>query len=139
MKKNYGFVINRKMTDYEVSQCFTSLSVTFTGLNELTYLPTKYQTRLERIAREKRSSFLQKFVNYGQKKFYNLGPLVLYYKELRICKEQKNDRLCSKLVFYIMGSHFHRLERTSLLTRKTLDQAGKACQGQTLQPITEIC
>jgi hypothetical protein len=28
---------------------------------------------LERIARDKHSSLLRKFVNYGQKKFYNIG------------------------------------------------------------------
>ena len=29
---------------------------------------------MERLARDKHSSLLQKFVNYGQKKFYNIGP-----------------------------------------------------------------
>jgi hypothetical protein len=29
---------------------------------------------LERRARDKHSSLLQKFVNYGQKKFHNIGP-----------------------------------------------------------------
>jgi hypothetical protein len=31
-------------------------------------------TRLERFATEKNSSLLKKFVNYGRKKFYNIGP-----------------------------------------------------------------
>jgi hypothetical protein len=29
---------------------------------------------LERLASDKRSNALQKFVNYGCKKFYNIGP-----------------------------------------------------------------
>ena len=31
-------------------------------------------TWLERLGRNKRSSLLQKVVNYGRKKFYNIGP-----------------------------------------------------------------
>jgi hypothetical protein len=31
-------------------------------------------TRLEKLARDKHSSVLPKFVNYGRKKFYNIGP-----------------------------------------------------------------
>jgi hypothetical protein len=30
--------------------------------------------RLERLAKDKRFSLLQKFVNYRRKKFYNIGP-----------------------------------------------------------------
>jgi hypothetical protein len=30
--------------------------------------------RLERLARDKHSNLSPKFVNYGQKKFYNIGP-----------------------------------------------------------------
>ncbi len=37
-------------------------------------LTHKYQTRLERLNRDKHSSLLQKSVSYGQKKFYNIGP-----------------------------------------------------------------
>jgi hypothetical protein len=36
-------------------------------------LPKK-ETRLERLARDKHSSFLRKFVNYALKKFYKIGP-----------------------------------------------------------------
>jgi hypothetical protein len=39
-------------------------------------LDHKKLTRLERLARDKHSSVLQKFVTYGCKKFYNIGPLV---------------------------------------------------------------
>ncbi len=35
-----------------------------------------HKTRLERLARDKHSSLLQKSVNYGQKKFNNIGPRV---------------------------------------------------------------
>jgi hypothetical protein len=38
-----------------------------------TGLTHKRNTRLERLAGDKHSSFLQKFVNYGCKKFYNIG------------------------------------------------------------------
>ncbi len=37
-------------------------------------LSCKHQTRLLKFARDKHSSLLQKFVNYGRKKFYNIGP-----------------------------------------------------------------
>ena len=37
-------------------------------------LAHKQQTRLERLARDKHSCLLQKFVTYGRKKFYNIGP-----------------------------------------------------------------
>ncbi len=34
----------------------------------------KHKTKLERLARDKHSSLLRKFVNYGNKKFYNIDP-----------------------------------------------------------------
>ncbi len=37
-------------------------------------LTRKHQTRLERLAREKHSILLRKFVNYGHRKFYSTGP-----------------------------------------------------------------
>jgi len=45
-------------------RCFTWLS------SSLAY---KQQTRLERLARDKHSSLLQKFVIYVQKKVYSIG------------------------------------------------------------------
>jgi hypothetical protein len=36
--------------------------------------PLNLFTRLERLARNKQSSLLQKFINDGRKKFYNIGP-----------------------------------------------------------------
>ncbi len=37
-------------------------------------LTCKHYTGMERLARNKHSSFLQTFVNYTCKKFYNIGP-----------------------------------------------------------------
>jgi hypothetical protein len=37
-------------------------------------LTNKHYTGLERLAKDKRSSLLRKFVNYGCKKFYSTGP-----------------------------------------------------------------
>jgi hypothetical protein len=37
-------------------------------------LTRKHLTRLGKIARDKRSSLLSKFINYGLKKFYNFDP-----------------------------------------------------------------
>ena len=35
---------------------------------------------LEELAKDKHSSLLRKFVNYGRKKFYNTGPLSLRFQ-----------------------------------------------------------
>jgi hypothetical protein len=37
-------------------------------------LTHKHVTRLERLTRDKHSSLLRKFVNYGRNKFYDTGP-----------------------------------------------------------------
>jgi hypothetical protein len=42
-------------------------------------LTHKYLTRLEKLARDKHSSLLQKSVNYDHKKFYNIGPWKYFY------------------------------------------------------------
>ncbi len=39
-------------------------------------LTHKHYNSLERLASDKQSSFLQTFVNYGRKEFYNIGPRV---------------------------------------------------------------
>ncbi len=36
----------------------------------------KFETRLERLAKDKHSSLLRTFVNYGVKSFYNIGPSI---------------------------------------------------------------
>jgi hypothetical protein len=43
-------------------------------------LTCNHQTKLERLARDKHFSFLQKSVNYGRKKFYSRGPLIQCYE-----------------------------------------------------------
>jgi hypothetical protein len=40
----------------------------------------KHYTRLERLAKDKRSSLLQIFLTYGYKKFYNIVPWNLFFK-----------------------------------------------------------
>jgi hypothetical protein len=42
-------------------------------------LSHKYSTRLESLARDKHSSLLRTFVNYGRKKFYIIGPCIVRY------------------------------------------------------------
>ncbi len=43
--------------------------------------PHKHYTRLEKLARDKHSSLLQKIVNYGQKSFITLVPGPMQLKE----------------------------------------------------------
>ncbi len=40
-------------------------------------LAHKHYTRLERLARDKQCSLLRKYINYGRKKFYRIGPSTL--------------------------------------------------------------
>ncbi len=54
----YPRVQNLKVSSIGVGSCFTN----------------KYQTRLERLSRDKHSGLLRTFVNYVRKKFYNIGP-----------------------------------------------------------------
>ncbi len=43
-------------------------------LGRLLALPAKEQTRLGTLANNTHSSLLRKFINYGRKTFYNIGP-----------------------------------------------------------------
>jgi hypothetical protein len=43
-------------------------------------LAHKHYIRMERLDRDKHSSLLQKFVNYKQKKVYNIGPRGGFFK-----------------------------------------------------------
>ncbi len=43
-------------------------------------LAPRQQTRLKMLAMDKHSSLLQKFVNYGEKTFYNIGRCPMGYK-----------------------------------------------------------
>ncbi len=73
---------------------------------------SKHQTRLKRLAKDKHSSLLRTFVNYVRKKFCNIGPSVikLFVRNLPIF----------------------------VISQCLLDSAGKACQVQALQLITQI-
>ncbi len=44
-----------------------------TTLGQVLGLAHKYETKLERLARDKKSSLLRKFVIYNCKKFYNIA------------------------------------------------------------------
>jgi hypothetical protein len=46
-------------------RCFTLVDPSLAG---------KFWTRLERLARDKHSSLLRKYVNYSHNKFYSTGP-----------------------------------------------------------------
>jgi hypothetical protein len=48
------------------------------SLSKAPALLANRKTRLKRLARKKHSSLLQKFVNYGQKKVYNMGPGAIF-------------------------------------------------------------
>ncbi len=52
----------------------------------------KHQTRLERLARDKRSNLLRKFVTYGRKKFYNIDQKTLQPVHLRVRLGKHFDR-----------------------------------------------
>jgi hypothetical protein len=55
-------------------------------------LTSKHWARLERLARDKHSSLLQKTVNYGRKKFYNIGPRQDYmFEEMKKLSEKYPD------------------------------------------------
>jgi hypothetical protein len=47
------------------------------SLPEAPGLNRKQKTRLERLARDKNSSLFGPLVNYGRKKFYNIGPSLM--------------------------------------------------------------
>ncbi len=53
---------------------FITLTFRCSTLGQASGLTNKHQTRLERLARDKHSSLSRKFVNYGRKKFYRIGP-----------------------------------------------------------------
>jgi hypothetical protein len=48
--------------------------LSFYTLLHATVLTHKHWSRLDRLAKDKRSSLLLKFENYGRKKFYKIGP-----------------------------------------------------------------
>jgi hypothetical protein len=62
---------------------FVARSLPYSGAPERrfkwvgSYITRKHYTRLENLARDKRSSLLRKSVNYGRKKFFSTGPSLL--------------------------------------------------------------
>jgi hypothetical protein len=48
-------------------------------------LAHKQQTSLESLARDKHSSLIRTFVNYGGKKFYNIGPWEVFMTLYFLC------------------------------------------------------
>ncbi len=63
-------------------------------LGRLLALPTDKYTRLEKHAKDKRSSLLRKFVTYGSKKFYNIGTRGLHHKLITVVI----NTFCNKLL-----------------------------------------
>jgi hypothetical protein len=51
-------------------------------------LTHKHWARPKMFVRNKRSSFLVTQMNYGNKKFHNIGSSGLYYKTLKTCNVQ---------------------------------------------------
>ncbi len=54
----------------------------------------KHQTRLEWPARDKHSSLLRKFVNYGRKKFFNIGPRFIGQMTFGRMRDLRATRIC---------------------------------------------
>jgi hypothetical protein len=71
-------------------------------------LTRKHYTKLERLARDKHSSLLRKYVNYGNKKFYSAGPRVepltgLHYTRAEVTGNDKHSSLLSFRVTFDVG------------------------------------
>jgi hypothetical protein len=58
-----------------------------TSLGYAPGLTHKHKTRLERLARDKHTSFLHTVINYGRRKFYKIG-LWSSLKKSQICNVQ---------------------------------------------------
>ncbi len=81
-------------------------SLTFLGKASRAYLRANQlsccplgKTRLGRLARDKQSSLLQKFVSKGQKKFYKIGswsPTPLPFPRIASSTEENINRLINK-------------------------------------------
>ncbi len=70
-----------------------------------------HETKLERLSRDKHSSLLRTFVNYGRKKFYNIGPMASKTKKKVFmtptkCHCLKTDAGQNKLQRLDPGKHF---------------------------------
>jgi hypothetical protein len=102
-------------------------------------LTCKHYTRLERFARDTRSSLLRKSANYGQKKIYNIDTCPVSFKQLfslsLLLRQNKleflskedystNDRLVltslDQLIFYIEDIIYLFTKRETLTRRSTV-------------------
>ncbi len=120
------FTKKMKYTEYGPFKRYSTRVV-----SELTH---KHYTRLERHAREKYSSLLQKFENYNRKKFYNIGPWVVPLEQVGHFSPAKN------LVLYVdvlqsrkrvlVGQIFEFVKR--ILFLKTYSGDGLAPSSQTV-------
>jgi hypothetical protein len=60
---------------------------------------------VEKLAKDKYSSLLGKFVNYGHKKFYNIGPWMLGRPWAPLCLDRVKESSSKNTKFKIV-SHF---------------------------------
>ncbi len=77
-------------------------------------LNCKHWTRLERLARNKHSSLLQKFVNYGQRSFITLGP------EMHFCVVQSDATTFGTTTLRIMAFGITTLSKMVVIVRVSL-------------------
>jgi hypothetical protein len=70
------------------------------------------QTRLERLARDKHTSLLRTFVNYGRKKFYNIGARRKKHGVDKILSEYQLPEVVRK--YFPGGWHLHDNEERPL-------------------------
>ncbi len=100
---------------------------------------------MEGVARDKRdkhSSLLRKFVKYGRKFFYNIGPRTQYYKAFYIC----NLRMLLMSQCFFSSKPFQPSQMfadqaglgQAMALPQILEQAGKACRAKTLNLIRTI-
>ncbi len=68
-------------------------------------LPTNIRTRLERLARDKHFSLLQKSVIYGHKKFYSTGPWSLDNKLMGFHSHEQILDLSRKIGYNFKKKH----------------------------------
>ncbi len=68
---------------------------------------------MERLAKGKHSSLLQKSVNYDRKKFYSTDPLGLNYKTLQFCNVLQRTNFV--VGYYIISSVTKALALTDTL------------------------
>jgi hypothetical protein len=123
-EKIYKTFYGRKLLNFRSKlECFPQLSLMFGGqVTSLLWsrapercftwvsscLTSKHYTILQRLARDKHSSLLRKFVNCGRKKFYNIGPRWTR----NFCKWTKNKK---NIHFYAAKFYYlHRDFSTSL-------------------------